>query len=387
MTTGVPLSPCSFATLTPDKAGEWPFSLAEGDGLALAAAESASHPCLAQGPLELNAGIWFLQRHSFRFPQHWRDYLGTHVADQIEQSRFCLALRQQSQPKDVSKLAHRLDRLYFCTQLHGLPGLGDFWIVPARCTGSQLEPHGLWSGNHKALPDIEGFATTLDTLTGAANMLPNAEVALDTPGVYGRVQRGKHALSRAMSEPWPDFRLHHYVQALEAVIMPGSGKRTGSDFRERTALFTAPSSEAESAIEDIYELRCNTEHLHGWMAPRDHKSRRWEIDEHQAQLRLWQVENLAFHVYRRILSRRHVLDHFHDNEAIEQFWALDEQTRRNEWGEPLDLARFVWKASSHLGVRDYSPLASFPGGVRSGERGDVPPWPRDAESRADGGTA
>jgi hypothetical protein len=218
-------------------------------------------------------------------------------------------------------------------------------------------------------------------------MLPNAVAALDTRGEWSRIQRGKHALSRAIGEKWPDFRLHHYVQALEAVIMPRSGKLTGSDFRRRTALFTAASPEAEAAVEDIYELRCNTEHLHGWMAPRNHQGRRWEIDEHQTQLRLWQAENLAFHVYRRILSRRHLLDLFHDDDAIEQFWALDEQIQRNEWGEPLDLARFVWKASGHLGVRDYSPLASFPGGVWSGERGDVPPWPRDAESRADGGPA
>jgi len=188
-----------------------------------------------------------------------------------------------------------------------------------------------------------------------------------------------------MSEPWPDFRLHQYVQALEAVILPGKGSKTGNDFRERARLFTVPSDEATSAIRDLYELRCNTEHLHGWTTPRYGGS--WTTDERQAQRRLWQAENLTFHVYRRILSRRSLLDHFRDDETIKRFWELDEPTRKAEWGEPLDLTRFVWKASGHLGVHDYSPLASFPGGVWSGERGDVPPWPRDAESRADSGEA
>jgi hypothetical protein len=359
---------------------DWPFTLAECDSLALLAAESASYPCLVDAPVELSKDIWFLKNHTFDFPKNWREFMGSHQVDRMKESTFLLAVIGR-QNDDVNGLARRVDRLYFCVQIHGFPGLGDFWIALATQTRDLLQPRGIWNGSHCHLPDVEGFATTGEALAAAARMLPGAVLAFDSAGVWQRLQRGKHSLSRAMSERHPDFRLHYYVQALEAVVKPGSKPgETGNDFRDRLATFCLTSPEAATAIKDIYELRCNTEHLHGWVTPRPQRNGSvWGLDERQALLRLWQVENLAFHVYRRILSRRHLLEYFHDDEAICRFWASDEPTRKNVWGEPLDLARYVWKASGHLGVRDYSPLASFPGGVWSGERGDVRPWPRDSE--------
>lgn len=366
-------------------ADDWPFALADGDSLALLVAESASDPCRVAAPMELAKDIWFLNGHSVSFPQDWHGFLGSHIVDRIRGSSFCLAMLERHSD-DVNGLAHRLDRLYFCVQIHGFPGLGEFWTIPLGFSQGGLEPRGLWSGRYLPLPDTEGFATTAETLKAAVAMLPNALLVFDTDGGWQRLRRGGHALSRAMREPWPDFRLHYYMQALEAVIKPGKGSATGSDFRRRAALFTARSPEATSAIEDMYELRCNAEHLHEWTAPRPPTKRRrspWKIDVRNAQLRLWQAENLAFHVYRRILGRQTLLGHFHDDDAIERFWELAESAQREEWGDPLELGRFEWRSfSGQLGVRDYSPLASFPGGLAAGEVGDVPPWPHDSDGHA-----
>lgn len=349
-----------------------PFRVGEGDDLVLLASKSADRSCLALSPVQLTEGLWFLGRPGeFRFPTHWRSYMGSMVADSIEASPFCLAAHGRH-TDDPGGTIRKLETIYFCVQLHGLPGIGRYWIAPTRCVEGCLQPQELRDGAYLRLPDTEGFPITTEVLTSAAAMLQNALSVSGTEGRFERLRRGVSALSHGMKEKWPDRRLHYYVRALEAVAVPRPN-HTGSDFRKRAALFAASSEEATTTLKDMYELRCNVEHLHGWMSPR----KKWEIDERGARLRLWQAENLAFHVYRRILHDSKLLAHFETDENCKRFWGKNETDRKEAWGEPLDLARYVWKTQDRFGVRDYSPLATFPGGVPEGEKGDLPPWPEN----------
>ncbi|MGD0304551.1 MAG: hypothetical protein ABSC71_06950, partial [Candidatus Acidiferrales bacterium] len=152
-----------------------------------------------------------------------------------------------------------------------------------------------------------------------------------------RFYRGWVALNTGLQRMYSSDRIHEFVRALEALIVPKIG-RTKMNFVERCAKFAAPlaaSSLAEEALKQAYEMRCDVEHLHDWdrsLAGLPQSDR-----EHVAFWRTRQMETLACTAYVRILEHPALQQFFHADTVLEQFWLRPDQDIRSAFGVPFDI--------------------------------------------------
>lgn len=131
-------------------------------------------------------------------------------------------------------------------------------------------------------------------------------------------------------------RLHQFVRAIEALIKPEEGKTT-KQFAYRTQTFVRSGSTLAEDLKEIFKLRCAAVHLNEFEGVLDGYP---ACDrERIAALRVFQAESIAHTAYARILGKPDLLQNFIDDNSINAFWqGPDDRTRRQSWGEPLDLA-------------------------------------------------
>jgi hypothetical protein len=176
-------------------------------------------------------------------------------------------------------------------------------------------------------------------------------------GRWLRLQRGFHALCEALTVEGEESALHHFVQAIEALIKPGqySNERL---FWQRCRAFIDNAEDYERTLKDVYWIRCNIEHMHGPVAA--YKDKRPAIDEDAFKLRLWQTQNLALAAYRGLLSSPELLEAFTDDDSIDRFWA-DEAAVARGWPNRLPLSRIGWREVVEgvkvLGVEGWEPIS------------------------------
>jgi hypothetical protein len=146
-----------------------------------------------------------------------------------------------------------------------------------------------------------------------------------------RLRRGFHAFVRAIQEYYGDERLHQFVRAVDAVVMPRIG-RSRRDFIYRCQLFAGQSREARHVLENLYDLRSNAEHLN---AP-DGALRGDSAREREAVAfkRFYQAQALSMHVYDRIFSSPALLAAFATDEGTRQFWDNTFPDQARLWAPP-----------------------------------------------------
>jgi hypothetical protein len=154
-----------------------------------------------------------------------------------------------------------------------------------------------------------------------------------------RFWRGWLALQNGLRQCYATDRLHSFVRALEALILPRIGE-TEKQFVHRCSLFAAPGSEKDAAclaLKEVYRMRCDVEHMHGW----DRSLASYPVAE-QENVALWrtrQMEILACRVYERIFSDRTLQQNFYSDTALEGFWRREERDIRSAFGECCDITR------------------------------------------------
>jgi hypothetical protein len=156
-----------------------------------------------------------------------------------------------------------------------------------------------------------------------------------------RLGRGIMALRSALEKFYCSERLHGFIRALEALILPGTG-RTKKDFVNRGSMFAGPISEeagVRSILEEAYRMRCDVEHLH----PCD-RSVNYAIyppEEHKDLVfrRTRQMEALACAVYKKIMLDESLQQHFLSDDLIAAFWKQPEDRIREAFGNPCDITK------------------------------------------------
>ncbi len=152
---------------------------------------------------------------------------------------------------------------------------------------------------------------------------------------FGRFSRGLHYLRKGLREQSGQDRLHQFVRALEALILPDQGA-TKRQFVHRCQQFAQRNSAAVTALEQSYDMRCDAEHVHDW--DRSLQNLGSEKPEDVASWRVRQMEALASFAYDRILSTPALLQHFKDDVSLAAFWKLPNQLRTALWGTRLDIS-------------------------------------------------
>jgi hypothetical protein len=165
-----------------------------------------------------------------------------------------------------------------------------------------------------------------------------------------RFSRGLYALHAAFKQYFASNRLHGFVRALEALILPEIGK-TEKQFVSRCALFAGPKSNETAireALQEAYRMRCDIEHVHDW----DRSIPSKYLDSDRENVALWrtrQMEELTSAVYRKILSDKSLQPKFCDDSTIESFWKRPEDEIRSSFGDVCDISqlKIVRKYDAH----------------------------------------
>jgi hypothetical protein len=164
-----------------------------------------------------------------------------------------------------------------------------------------------------------------------------------------RFSRGCHALKVAFEQGYASDRLHGFVRALEALILPEPGK-TEKQFVTRCRLFAGPKAEEASiraTLQETYRMRCDVEHMHDW--DRSLQMYPGAEREHIARWRTRQMEALASSAYRKILSDLNLQPHFQSDATIEAFWKKPDAEIRSAFGNACNISqlKIVKKYSSN----------------------------------------
>ena len=153
---------------------------------------------------------------------------------------------------------------------------------------------------------------------------------------FRRLIRGLNTLFKGLKEEAVQDRLHQFVRALEALILPKSGK-TRKNFVHRCQTFARAGDDTGVLLREIYDMRSATEHLHPW----DKAVQSYPPDQRKAVgwQRTRQIEHLACDAYSRLLRDPDLREHFRTEDAIVAFWRLMDGQRSELWGTPLDIAQ------------------------------------------------
>ena len=158
-------------------------------------------------------------------------------------------------------------------------------------------------------------------------------------GQTKRFGRGCYALKVGLERFYASDRLHAFVRALEALILPETGK-TEKQFVARCALFGGPQA-AQAAIQDAlreaYKMRCDIEHVHEW--DRSLQAYPAAERENRALWRTRQMEELACAAYKKILLDPQLADCFFDDIELAAFWQRPENDIRTAFGHVCDISR------------------------------------------------
>ena len=154
-----------------------------------------------------------------------------------------------------------------------------------------------------------------------------------------RFGRGCNCLKRGLEQYYASDRLHGFVRALEALILPEPGK-TEKQFVSRCALFAGPKAEEanmRTMLQEAYRMRCDIEHVHDW----DRSLQAYPADDRE-NVALWrtrQMEVLACAANTRILLDTNVQQHFCSDAAIAAFWQKPQEEIRAAFGDICDITR------------------------------------------------
>lgn len=301
--------------------------------------------------LILKDGTTVVTKIPFPIENHWRTWLGAMQAQQLSDCNlFLVSAANSGWPKgQLSVFGGNLDS----EQMQHVGGIFAF----LRIVGALEYSDAFVIAGHveNGRPEIRHFAKTerFNITRGALPWTVRArdlETAARLSGTYRallrrfpgekwRFGRGCHALKAAMEQHFASDRLHGFVRALEALILPDTGK-TEKQFVSRCALFAGPQSaegKIRSILQEAYRMRCDVEHVHDW----DRPLTGYPADkrEHIAYWRTRQMEELACSVYRAIISDAALQSNFYDDSALRSFWQRSDSELRAAFGDVCDITR------------------------------------------------
>jgi hypothetical protein len=238
---------------------------------------------------------------TFRIPPHWREWLGSIRAEEVENCNlFLLSTLSSSTPgvldAENQTLQQRVWNFYVGlllaspfapahrpVLLTGSHRAGEIDIrqqkdfdAPVPCLFRPYPP---------VLPDVVRLAAqlgeSLETLVAAA-----------LPGGHWRLLRTLHIYTEARAIADILDRIHQYCRCIDGLILPDAGE-TKRQFRSRTELFIGPRH--HTLMGEIYDIRSAVEHLH--------ENRFLESFDRETRLDLLKKEAIAEHIGRTVLAR------------------------------------------------------------------------------------
>jgi hypothetical protein len=274
----------------------------------------------------------------FNIPSHWREWLGSIRAGEVEDCNLLLLSKLASLTPGIldaenQKLQQRVSNFYV-----GLLLASTFAPAhkPVMLSGSRRDGEIDIRQQHdfdSPIPCIfRPYPPVIANDIQLAARLAGQIEALGTAllnGGHWRLFRTLSIYRDARTTSDILDRLHQYARCIDGLILPDAGK-TKQQFKSRTELFIGPR--LHDMMGEMYDVRSAVEHLH--------ENRYLEGFDRETRLDLLKKEAIAEHIARltltRIIDDSNLWPHFANTSALATFWALPESDRRQIWGGPID---------------------------------------------------
>ncbi len=317
-----------------------PFPLAVSHKFACVALENASLDRTLHDPIDLGDGMWILFESPFALDSAWTEWLGSIRARDLEHTNLALVAHTHSQTPGVLDHENESLRESVLCLLYGLfltevfHHDGGMVLTGANVDGtvsirqvSHLET--LYRPNRVRIARLDRESLLTAACTAAGMRAVHAG-----HGHHERLRKGFHAWLRGLMEYHGEERLHQFIRAVEALVIPPIGRSTSS-FAHRCQLFAGNSAPVVALLRELYELRNAAEHHNGFnrvltaYPPGDH--------ERVALRRSYQSQVLACDAYRRIFLDPLLQAQFANDSDIATFWSLPWAQQVRSWGAAVDL--------------------------------------------------
>lgn len=282
--------------------------------------------------------LWVVNRPQFQVPSHWKEWLGTIRAKEVEAANIFLVSKLKSQRPDVldsenQSLQHLVSLFYV-----GLLLASPFSTAhkPVVLTGSRRNDEvDIRQQGEFEIPIPREFRpypklTAEDIETGAriAGKIRAIEEA-PLPGGHWRFFRVLHLYQDTRTTHDILERLHQYSRCIDGLILPSVGE-TKRQFKSRTELFIGPRH--HDLMGEIYDVRSAVEHLH--------ENRYLEVFDREVRLDLLKKATIVEHIARtsisRIIENPALWPYFANTTSLGAFWSLPNTEKRRIWGESID---------------------------------------------------
>lgn len=301
--------------------------------------------------LTIRPGTTATTKVPFALDNNWRLWLGGMQSSNLENCNlFLISVATSGWPEgqlstfggDVdSDLMENVGGLFAFLRIVGPIEYTDAFIVAGHVEGGRQ--------------DIRHFASTerfnitrgslpwtirgVDLKTAAQLSVLYRALLKTFPGQRWRFARGCHTLKNALEQHYASDRLHGFVRALEALIIPDKGG-TEKQFVSGCALFAGPPTAerlVQPILQEVYKMRSDVEHVHDW----DRSLTAYPPDEreHIAYWRTRQMEELTCAVYREIILDSALQSNFYDDAALRSFWQRSDTDLRTAFGDVCDITR------------------------------------------------
>jgi hypothetical protein len=288
------------------------------------------------GPLAPELAV--LTRAAFKMPSHWREWLGTIRAEEVEDCDLFILSKCRSQQPAVLDGENQMLQLRVRRFYVGLLLASTFATAhkPVILTGSREDE------------EID-VRQTQDLDSPVPNdVRPYPEVALAEFEEAGRIAAQLELSNSVAQGPshWRLFReihlytetrtrrdlldrVHQYARCVEGLLLCDQGK-SGKQFKSRSELFIGPGH--HEMMGQIYDMRSKVEHLH--------EDQLLEPFDREVRLDIMKKEAIIEHIARtalnRIVSNTALWTHFANRTALSAFWAVPAPERQKIWGAPID---------------------------------------------------
>lgn len=274
--------------------------------------------------------------------EFWQKSLGTIAVEALQRSNLLLLRRAPSANPGLLDAEHevlavRLVEVFWLLQLSGVPYYEGAVILKGSVVDGRIDvrSHDNLSGHQfVASNGARSARVTSDRLMRAAESAEVWRRMLANPGEHSRVKRGLNVLFEGLQEHFGQERLHAFVRALEALILPRIGE-TRRQFATRCQTFAVAAAAAQSCLEECFDMRSVVEHMNDPITCLSS----YPADQHEAVAlrRVRQIEALARFAYERLLSTADLRQRFASDATIAEFWRLPSDQRQHLWGSQFDI--------------------------------------------------
>jgi hypothetical protein len=309
--------------------------VAPGEKYALIALDCAT---TIQGALDLGNGFFALPRGAVSLPSHWKEWIGSIGAHELEEAGLVLLAKVPSADPEVQDAATKIVQRRVGALFWGLLVAGHLRFERE---GAQLS-----GGNTAGNIDVQQHVSTMyvrrvpgiwtahvaeDHLRRAV-AIATGWLALSARPEMRRIKLAFQTFMKAFGEVDLGQRIHQLIRA----VCDGFTKEAGRNrFREKAKLFVTSETQADRCRE-LYVMRNNAEHFN---TPPDRNLPSLTVrgSLERAHLRAHEAEALARFCISRFIETPDLWLYWDSDDTLDAFWLLPEADRRGLWGRPVDL--------------------------------------------------